>query len=602
MNERHISAAMSVGIINSNLRLRKKEIFCISPSTINTCGAINVCCFDKTGTLTEDGLDFQTLRAVTPASEKELPTFTEEKEQMNPHELPSNGELITAIATCHSLTKIDGELHGDPLDLILFNQTGWTLMESADDEAESEVQIFDSIQPTVVKPPPELADGRPFNKEYSVIRQFTFSSSLQRMSVIVSNPRDDSTHDMTLYCKGSPEMVLSLCDPSSVPQDYEEQVDLYAQHGYRLISVAQKRLEMNYAKASKVPRNAVECDLVLMGLVVMENRVKPVTLGVINQLNRAHIRTVMVTGDNLLTALSVARECGIIRPNKTAYLVEHRTDEFDSKGRPLLTLRQVCITLRNFTANCSTRKFLYIDMFLITMVALFFGNTPASDCLSSAPPPTRLLSLASVTSVCGQLLIMALAQFYVFVSTTWQPWFIPYSVPVGDDQEDKRSMQGTALFCMTTFQYITLAFINSKGEPYRKPIFYNLPLCITLLIVTVVSVYVTLWPPGFIISFLEYDPIPYFENRLFLIFVALICAVVSYLFQYGVVDYLILELRAKWLRHRRIKDPQANHEKFERLLFDIGQEPAWLRVYTGSPQKQNAKGRGYPSENQTTRV
>lgn len=752
-----LPAAMSVGIINSNLRLRKKEIFCISPSTINTCGAINVCCFDKTGTLTEDGLDFQTLRAVTPASEKELPTFTEEKEQMNPHELPSNGELITAIATCHSLTKIDGELHGDPLDLILFNQTGWTLMESADDEAESEVQIFDSIQPTVVKPPPELADGRPFNKEYSVIRQFTFSSSLQRMSVIVSNPRDDSTHDMTLYCKGSPEMVLSLCDPSSVPQDYEEQVDLYAQHGYRLISVAQKRLEMNYAKASKVPRNAVECDLVLMGLVVMENRVKPVTLGVINQLNRAHIRTVMVTGDNLLTALSVARECGIIRPNKTAYLVEHRTDEFDSKGRPLLTLRQsvsssekaeseeqsevsVEIGKRHFLESCyqlsisgptfavltreypelldqlvavcdvfarmapdqkqqlvnhlqeidytvamcgdgandcaalkaahagislsdaeasiaapftsriadircvptviregraalvtsfgvfkymagysltqfssimllywiSTNltdfQFLYIDMFLITMVALFFGNTPASDCLSSAPPPTRLLSLASVTSVCGQLLIMALAQFYVFVSTTWQPWFIPYSVPVGDDQEDKRSMQGTALFCMTTFQYITLAFINSKGEPYRKPIFYNLPLCITLLIVTVVSVYVTLWPPGFIISFLEYDPIPYFENRLFLIFVALICAVVSYLFQYGVVDYLILELRAKWLRHRRIKDPQANHEKFERLLFDIGQEPAWLRVYTGSPQKQNAKGRGYPSENQTTRV
>lgn len=52
------SAAMSVGIINSKMRLGKKQIFCISPSTINTCGAINVCCFDKTGTLTEDGLDF----------------------------------------------------------------------------------------------------------------------------------------------------------------------------------------------------------------------------------------------------------------------------------------------------------------------------------------------------------------------------------------------------------------------------------------------------------------------------------------------------------------------------------------------------------------
>lgn len=38
----NFSAAMSVGIINAQLRLKKKEIFCISPSTINTCGAINV--------------------------------------------------------------------------------------------------------------------------------------------------------------------------------------------------------------------------------------------------------------------------------------------------------------------------------------------------------------------------------------------------------------------------------------------------------------------------------------------------------------------------------------------------------------------------------
>ncbi|PIO66822.1 hypothetical protein TELCIR_11451 [Teladorsagia circumcincta] len=250
-------------------------------------------------------------------------------------------------------------------------------------------------------------------------------------------------------------------------------------------------------------------------------------------------------------------------------------------------------------------------MFLITLVALFFGNTPASDCLSPTPPPTRLLSLASVTSVCGQLLIMAITQFYVFVSTTWQPWFIPYSVPVGDEADDKRSMQGTALFCTTTLQYITLALINSKGEPYRKPIFFNLPLCITLLVVTVVglamsfdivSLYITLWPPGFIISFLEYDPIPYFENRLLLVFIALICALISYLFQCGVVEFLILELREKWLRHRRIKDPQTNHEKYERLLFDIGQEPAWLRAYTRSQQKQNGKERAALPQDQTTRV
>ncbi|VDK48570.1 unnamed protein product, partial [Cylicostephanus goldi] len=103
------------------------------------------CCFDKTGTLTEDGLDFQTLRAVDPSFE-ETPVFTEEKAEMDPADLPSDGELITAIATCHSLTKINGELHGDPLDLILFNQTGWALVESVNDEEDSELQLFDNIQ------------------------------------------------------------------------------------------------------------------------------------------------------------------------------------------------------------------------------------------------------------------------------------------------------------------------------------------------------------------------------------------------------------------------------------------------------------------------
>lgn len=33
--------------------------------------------------------------------------------------MPREGEFVKAIATCHSLTRIDGVLCGDPLDLIL---------------------------------------------------------------------------------------------------------------------------------------------------------------------------------------------------------------------------------------------------------------------------------------------------------------------------------------------------------------------------------------------------------------------------------------------------------------------------------------------------
>lgn len=46
---------------------------------------------------------------------------------MQPSDLPSLGPFITAMATCHSLTIIDGKLTGDPLDLNMFNSTNWVI-------------------------------------------------------------------------------------------------------------------------------------------------------------------------------------------------------------------------------------------------------------------------------------------------------------------------------------------------------------------------------------------------------------------------------------------------------------------------------------------
>jgi cation-transporting ATPase 13A2 len=71
----------------------------------------------QTGTLTAEGLD---LAYVIPVEKR---TFTDQVSDAR--QLPPTCHIVKAMATCHSLTVIDGLLTGDPLDLSMFNAINW---------------------------------------------------------------------------------------------------------------------------------------------------------------------------------------------------------------------------------------------------------------------------------------------------------------------------------------------------------------------------------------------------------------------------------------------------------------------------------------------
>lgn len=69
-------------------------------------------------------------------------------------------------------------------------------------------------------------------------------------------------------------------------------------------------------------RDEVENNLNFLGFLIMQNKLKAATVKSIFELNEADIRTIMATGDNMLTAISVARKCGIIKEEQVVYLAD----------------------------------------------------------------------------------------------------------------------------------------------------------------------------------------------------------------------------------------------------------------------------------------
>jgi magnesium-transporting ATPase (P-type) len=267
-----LPGALTAGLIYGQNRLRKQKVYCISPRTINICGTLNTIVFDKTGTLTEDGLDlkcvlpagrlsngsFEFVNDNLPTSESLPPTPSQEQPpQSQPPkypsidsdiifgkpitevtEFPKHNRLLEAMASCHSITRIHGELAGDPLDCKMFEFTHWELFEPTSEETVN----YDMLVPTIVHPKThknrksmELTDLY----EVGIIRQFPFSSSLQRMSVVVKVLHRDY---FELYCKGSPEKIAEMCKPETLPKDFQVILTSYTREGYRVIAVATKRL------------------------------------------------------------------------------------------------------------------------------------------------------------------------------------------------------------------------------------------------------------------------------------------------------------------------------------------------------------------------
>ncbi|XP_063297780.1 probable cation-transporting ATPase 13A4 [Pelobates fuscus] len=302
-----LPAAVTMSMLYSQMRLQKIGIFCTSIQRIGICGQLNIICFDKTGTLTEDGMELWGVLPSNGECFQDVHFFT-------PENSLSWGPLLGAMVSCHSLFLLDGVVHGDQIDLKMFEGTAWKIHES-----EAETLNDQKMAPyMIVKPGPHAAlvpvEG------VALLHQFPFSCSLQRMSVIVQVIGED---ELLVFMKGAPEMVVKFCKPETVPSNFQKDLDYCTSQGFRVIALAYKILATdNHTDISNMKREELESELVFIGLLIMENRLKPETKSVLEELNAANIRSVMVTGDNLQTACTVAKSSGMISMGSNLIVVE----------------------------------------------------------------------------------------------------------------------------------------------------------------------------------------------------------------------------------------------------------------------------------------
>ncbi|XP_077371234.1 polyamine-transporting ATPase 13A2 isoform X2 [Festucalex cinctus] len=668
-----LPAAITIGTIYAQHRLKNQGIFCISPPRINVCGKVSLFCFDKTGTLTEEGLD------VWGVMEGGCAGFSDVVS--DPGLLPP-GPMFSCLACCHTLALLQGKPIGDPLELKMFQSTGWTLQEPGEDCGELDAEFGGHRVLAVMRHPPRVL---PFHatstsEPVAIVQRFPFTSALQRMSVVTVACGGRSA---LAFMKGSPEMVASLCRQETVPPQFSKKLCSFSSEGLRVLALSYKPLDTS-ADLSATERGEIENDMQFLGLLMMKNLVKPESAEVIRTLRLAKLRTVMVTGDNILTAVNVAQNCGMVRPDEGVIFVdatsrtaqttptlrftiaerestivtaqglyqaelgyhlaingssfaalcdhfpEHlpkvlmRTTVFarmapDQKTQlvkefqklnyqvgmcgdgandcgalraadvgvslseaeasiaspftskteniscvPLLiregrcslvtafslfrymamySMIQFCSVLILYTlsTNLADLQFLFIDVALVTLLAIVMGKGSPSEKLCPNRPPANLLALPVLGSLFLHISMMILGQLSALFITTSQDWYTPLNSTVFGTG-NLPNMENTSVFSLSGFQYIFMAVVVTKGHPHKKVLYHNVIFLCLLLVLFALMTCLVLYPGSFFMKIMQLCDFTDLNFRILLVALAalnfLVCFVVEMVVDVGVLNYL----------------------------------------------------------------
>lgn len=289
-----VTIVLSIGVT----KMSKRNAVIRRLTAVETLGCAQIICSDKTGTLTQN------------------------KMTVVDHFCSEEDVLAAGMALCS-----DAELNGE---------------EVVGEPTEAALVAYSSTQNL---PKPEL------KKDYPRIGEAPFDSGRKMMSTVHLNSEMRAIDDETTvlgkliksskyiqFTKGAPDVVLRNCtqiltEVGIVPLT-DELADRIRKENARMAGKALRVLSLAMRTYDSEPKDfgsgTLENNLIMVGLVGMIDPIRPEVKAAVSECWQAGVRPIMITGDQLDTAVAIGKDLGIIDSADDAILgaaLDDMTDE-----------------------------------------------------------------------------------------------------------------------------------------------------------------------------------------------------------------------------------------------------------------------------------
>lgn len=263
-----VTIVLSLGVA----RMAKQNAIIKSLPAVETLGSASIICSDKTGTLTQNKMTI----TKTYVDEDKLKDFSVNTDE-NIKKLIMFGELC-----CNGNVNFDN------------NQ---------------EIHLGDPTETSIIVAGHKLGfDKNELNNKYPRINEIPFDSDRKLMSTI--NKIDGKYY---LIVKGAFDIMATRCIKGNISkaQKINEQM---SQDALRVLAIGYKILDK---LPEKVDIN-LENDLIFVGLVGMIDPPRNEAKQAVYTCLKAGIKPIMITGDHVITATSIAKQLGIFKDGDLA--------------------------------------------------------------------------------------------------------------------------------------------------------------------------------------------------------------------------------------------------------------------------------------------